>query len=158
MKLLVVLGILGAFGVRTAPGIRISPAQVVLQNGTFAPPRTVLECVNDRHLYCCWTTPRVPQCGCDEKKCRQEGASVHSDQRRCSITLTHQESDGYQNAGAYTCQLYDMGTTTQIQNATTQLYVVNLKEVSRVYFILSLFFISQSFGSKRERILGGFFN
>lgn len=120
--------------------VTISPSTplVAIQNGTFSPAKSQIECSSgQRHLYCCWSSPQLSDCRkCDEKDCPIDGVSVSSDQQKCTVSILHQNAN---NAGTWTCQLYAMSEMAMVPaNASTQLFVVNINEVKNLWINLSM--------------------
>ena len=134
MMLEIVLCLLTISGLGASFEIEISRAQVAIKNGTFSPARTVLDCnsASQKHLYCCWIAPQMKECTCDEKDCPLDGVSVTSDQRKCSLTIEHQDASA--NSGQWTCQLYNFAPEFKIANASTELFIINVNEVSYYLF------------------------
>ena len=132
----IVLCFLTISGLGASFEIEISRAQVAIKNGTFSPARTVLDCnsASQKHVYCCWIAPQMKDCKCDEKDCPLDGVSVTSDQRKCSLTIEHQDASA--NSGQWTCQLYNFAPEVKIANASTELFIINVNEVS--YYVLIL--------------------
>ena len=130
----IVLCLLTISGLGASFEIEISRAQVAIKNGTFSPARTVLDCnsASQKHLYCCWIAPQMKECTCDEKDCPLDGVSVTSDQRKCSLTIEHQDASA--NSGQWTCQLYNFAPEFKIANASTELFIINVNEVSYYLF------------------------
>jgi len=116
-------------GLNASFDIEISQNQVAIKNDTFSPAKTVIDCnsTSQEHQYCCWVTPQLKGCDCDEKDCPLVGVSVTSDQRKCSVTIEHQESSG--NSGQWTCQLYNFKAKEKNANASTELFIINVNEV-----------------------------
>ena len=115
--------------------VDISRPQVAIGNGSsFTPGTSVLQCTgSSEHQYCCWSSPLLSDCECDDKNCPLDGVSVISDQKSCSANIDHKGFHG--NAGDWTCRLASISfsgsrTVTAIANATTKLYVVDVNEVS----------------------------
>lgn len=129
MMLEIVLCLLTISGLGASFEIEISRAQVAIKNGTFSPARTVLDCnsASQKHVYCCWIAPQMKECKCDEKDCPLDGVSVTSDQRKCSLTIEHQDANA--NSGQWTCQLYNFAPEFKIANASTELFIINVNEV-----------------------------
>ena len=136
MMLEIVLCFLTISGLGASFEIEISRAQVAIKNGSFSPARTVLDCnsASQKHVYCCWIAPQMKDCKCDEKDCPLDGVSVTSDQRKCSLTIEHQDASA--NSGQWTCQLYKFAPEVKIANASTELFIINVNEVS--YYVLIL--------------------
>jgi len=131
MKLVIVFCVLSISGLDATFDIEISQAQVAIKNDTFSPAKTVLECKSStqRHQYCCWRSPQLEECKCDDKSCPLNGVTVSSDQRKCSVTIVHQDEDANANAGQWTCQLYHIAQETTITNASATLFIINVNEV-----------------------------
>lgn len=129
MMLEIVLCFLTISGLGASFEIEISRDQVAIKNGTFSPARTVLDCnsASQKHVYCCWIAPQMKDCKCDEKDCPLDGVSVTSDQRKCSLTIEHQDASA--NSGQWTCQLYNFAPEVKIANASTELFIINVNEV-----------------------------
>ena len=58
-------------GLNASFDIEISQNQVAIKNDTFSPAKTVIDCnsTSQEHQYCCWVTPQLKGCDCDEKDC-----------------------------------------------------------------------------------------
>ena len=133
MKLLTVFCVFAISELYASLDIKISQAQVAIQNGTstFSPSETVFDCTSSqRHLYCSWKSPQLTKC--DEKVCPLNGVKISSDQLYCNLTIQHQGSNV--NAGTWTCQLYYFTEENAIANATTELFIVNVNEVRHLEF------------------------
>ena len=137
MKLLTVFCVFAISELYASLDIKISQAQVAIQNGTsiFSPTETVFDCTSSqRHLYCSWKSPQLTKC--DEKVCSLNGVKILSDQLYCNLTIQHQGANV--NAGTWTCQLYYFTEENAIANATTELFIVNVNEVRHLEFRFSV--------------------
>jgi len=131
MKLVIVICVLSISGLVATFDIEISKTHVAIKNDTFFPTKTVLECKSNtqKHVYCCWRSPQLEECKCDEKECPLNGVTVSSDKRKCSVTIEHQDEDANANAGRWTCQLFNFQGDVKTANASTKLFIINVNEV-----------------------------
>ena len=116
--------------------IIITDPLVVTKTEDFKSRQTTLECSSTQpHEYCCWNTPEISDCQCREKKCVQ-GVQVSSDENVCKVTIDH--SKAINMAGLWSCTLLANVLQSEGSNATSELFIVDLNEVSRNTLIIQV--------------------